>query len=219
MRHRERRRDDRSTRPAQRAASWQPGRRAPAGTRPPSPAGKCSMLALRRSRLSALPGLRRTADITRPTHHQGRAAPNRHSGVAFDLHCGVGRGFLPRGLSDTCPQAGVHRRHAACSGRCPTTLNISRHSPRSASRHGEVCPCKSAIRPCPTCRLRPACGVLSNSRSKSAFCWPRGLGAPQAKHGAGHGEDESGQHRRRSERAQMRQREGAARVAHKAQGK
>ena len=176
------------------------------------------------ARVASVPTVRIAGPSPHSRHHApdaspGRAAPNRHSVVAFDLHCGVGRGFLPRGLSDTCPQAGVHRRHAACSGRCPTTLNISRHSPRSASRHGEVCPCKSAIRPCPTCRLRPACGVLSNSRSKSAFCWPRGLGAPQAKHGAGHGEDESGQHRRRSERAQMRQREGAARVAHKAQGK
>jgi hypothetical protein len=28
---------------------------------------------------------------------------NRHSAVAFDNHCGTRRGFLPRGLSDTCP--------------------------------------------------------------------------------------------------------------------
>ena len=83
------------------------------------------MLSLRRPRTSALPGLHRTADITRRMHHQRRAASNRHSAVAFDLPCGVGRGFLPRGLSDTCPQAAAHLRRVACSGRCPTTLNRS----------------------------------------------------------------------------------------------
>lgn len=36
--------------------------------------------------------------------------------------CGMRRGFLPRGLSDTCPQAGAGRCTAACAGWCPTTL-------------------------------------------------------------------------------------------------
>ena len=48
---------------------------------------------------------------------------------AIDRHRGMPRGFLPRGLSDTCPQAGADRCLAACAGRCPTTLNSSGHSP------------------------------------------------------------------------------------------
>jgi predicted transcriptional regulator len=55
---------------------------------------------------------------------------NRHSLVAVDDHCGVHRGFLPRGLSDTCPSAGAHRCLAAC--RCPTTLNNRVSSPMDA---------------------------------------------------------------------------------------
>ena len=51
---------------------------------------------------------------------------NRHSNTAFDNHRGVPRGFLPRGLSDTCPQDGAGRSVAACAGRCPTTLNKGR---------------------------------------------------------------------------------------------
>ena len=42
---------------------------------------------------------------------------------ATDRHCGMPRGFLPRGLSDICPHAGADRCIAACAGRCPTSLN------------------------------------------------------------------------------------------------
>ena len=41
----------------------------------------------------------------------------------------VGRGFLPRGLSDTCPQADAHRRPVAYSGRCSTTLSRTLRPP------------------------------------------------------------------------------------------
>lgn len=50
-------------------------------------------------------------------------ARNRHSHRAFNDHRGLRRGFLPRGLSDTCPQTGAVRLLPAHAGRCPTTLN------------------------------------------------------------------------------------------------
>ena len=45
---------------------------------------------------------------------------------ANDHHRGMPRGFLPRGLSDTCPQVCADHGIAACAGRCPTTLNSTR---------------------------------------------------------------------------------------------
>ena len=47
---------------------------------------------------------------------------------AIDHHRGMPRGFLPRGLSDTCPQTGAARCFATRAGRCPTTLNTSSRS-------------------------------------------------------------------------------------------
>lgn len=44
----------------------------------------------------------------------GIPIPIRHSDRAFNDRRGVRRGFLPRGLSDTCPQAGADRRLPAC---------------------------------------------------------------------------------------------------------
>ena len=89
-----------------------------------------------------------TVRIAGPSPHSGHHAPpdpspgcatsNRHSAVAFDPRCGTGRGFLPRGLSDTCPHADVRRRIAACAGRRPTTLNRSGPSRTSALRRSEV---------------------------------------------------------------------------------
>ena len=42
--------------------------------------------------------------------------PNRHSGGAFDNHRLTPRGFLPRGLSNTCPQGSVMLRPVARDG-------------------------------------------------------------------------------------------------------
>ena len=66
---------------------------------------------------------------------------NRHSDAAFNNHCGVRRGFLPRGLSDTCPQASAGHCLAAYAGRCPTTLNSSSHP------WGTDCDPMQAVRP------------------------------------------------------------------------
>lgn len=63
------------------------------------------------------------------TLRRGQRVHNRHSDRAFNDRRGIRRGFLPRGLSDTCPQAGADRRMVARPGRCPTTLNTSCHSP------------------------------------------------------------------------------------------
>jgi hypothetical protein len=51
-------------------------------------------------------------------------------------------------LSDTCPQADVHRRLVACSGRCPTTLNTSgqtRLTPHSLTLKDALLRLKGAI--------------------------------------------------------------------------
>ena len=44
---------------------------------------------------------------------QARRLRNRHSDRAFNNHRGTRRGFLPRGLSDTCPQT-----DAGLTGHC-----------------------------------------------------------------------------------------------------
>jgi hypothetical protein len=41
---------------------------------------------------------------------------NPHSGRAFDNHRDMRRGFLPQGLSNTCPQAGTTRRPVVLAG-------------------------------------------------------------------------------------------------------
>ena len=57
---------------------------------------------------------------------------------ALNDHRGLRRGFLPRGLSDTCPQSGADRQPAAHAGRCPTTLNTSRRSTRCRIADGRA---------------------------------------------------------------------------------
>lgn len=42
--------------------------------------------------------------------------PNRHSCGRPSTSCGMPRGFLPWGLSNTCPQDGGMRASAACDG-------------------------------------------------------------------------------------------------------
>jgi hypothetical protein len=136
--HRERQRDDRSTPSASCVASRQPRRRAPVNTRTRSAAGRWEALA---------PSLQ-TVRIAGPSPHSGHHAPpdpslgcaasNRHNAVAFDPHCGAGRGFLPRGLSDTCPHADIRRRTAASAGRRPTTLNTSRPCLRARKSRPEA---------------------------------------------------------------------------------
>lgn len=44
------------------------------------------------------------------------AASNPHSDRVFDNHRDMRRGFLPQGLSNTCPQAGVMRRPVLLAG-------------------------------------------------------------------------------------------------------
>ena len=51
--------------------------------------------------------------------------PNPHSVCALNTCVGVLRGFLPRGLCDTCPQVGGACRSGGVPGRYPTTLNRS----------------------------------------------------------------------------------------------
>lgn len=58
---------------------------------------------------------------TRVQHTNGdlqpeRAASNRHSRVAFSDHRDTRRGFLPWGLSNTCPQAGAPHASVSCDG-------------------------------------------------------------------------------------------------------
>ena len=58
--------------------------------------------------------------------------PNPHSVCALNTCVGVLRGFLPRGLYDTCPQVGGACRSGSVPGRYPTTLNNCSHLPMSA---------------------------------------------------------------------------------------
>ena len=91
----------------------------------------------------------------------------RHSDSGFDTRRGIRRGFLPRGLSDTCPQASAARRIAAHAGRCPTTLNTSGRSARAVvdsirllSRH----PAERTTRQfADYCRRREARRCLANT--------------------------------------------------------
>jgi hypothetical protein len=54
---------------------------------------------------------------TRHARCRHKPAPsNRHSCVGFDHYRGVRRGFLPRGLCDTCPQARAARRMSSRDG-------------------------------------------------------------------------------------------------------
>ena len=49
-------------------------------------------------------------------HRHQRHAHYRHSAVASSHHRSVARGFLPRGLSNTCPQSGAMRSALAVRG-------------------------------------------------------------------------------------------------------
>ena len=52
----------------------------------------------------------------RDPHQNKPAPPNRHSTVGFDHRLGTRRGFLPRGLCDTCPHSVEDRRAYSCAG-------------------------------------------------------------------------------------------------------
>ena len=54
------------------------------------------------------------------------AASNRHSRRALDNRRLVRRGFLPRGLSNTCPQAGVLRRPVLRDGQVSDKPKLDR---------------------------------------------------------------------------------------------
>ena len=59
-------------------------------------------------------------------HHQlDPRVPNPHSLVAFPGVRAAFRGFLPRGLSDTCPQAAAMFEAAPREGRYRTTVNLT----------------------------------------------------------------------------------------------
>jgi hypothetical protein len=58
---------------------------------------------------------RRRAPHTLANRPAGRR-PSRHSFGALNRHRGVRRGFLPRGLCDTCPQVVPNRRAVALAG-------------------------------------------------------------------------------------------------------
>ena len=57
----------------------------------------------------ALPRLDSPARRPHHGHEHRRAANYRHSAVASSMHRATARGFLPQGLSNTCPQAGAMR--------------------------------------------------------------------------------------------------------------
>ena len=60
--------------------------------------------------------------------------PNHHSFCALIHHRGVRRGFLPRGLCDTCPQIVVGPRTAALAGQ--VSHNLKQFEPVSSKRTG-----------------------------------------------------------------------------------
>lgn len=124
------RRDNLDRRPGQRASS---AAHACAAT----PRSTVSPAALRRQGVSTSGARlrRRAVSASAPS----TSWPNRHSAVlALNSRCGTRRGFLPRGLCDTCPQLAAGRGAAACAGRCPTTLNRIR--PPSGLHEGQRWP-------------------------------------------------------------------------------
>ena len=109
------RRDNLHRRPGQRASS---AAHACAAT----PRSTVSPAALPRQGASTSGARLRRRAVSAPA--TSTSWPNRHSAVlALNSRCGTRRGFLPRGLCDTCPQLAAVRGAAACAGRCPTTLN------------------------------------------------------------------------------------------------
>ena len=91
-------------------------------------AGNPSTSSQRRSRSSALPGVHRTADTTRDAYHHGRAARNA---IASQPSTSTAACAAVSSL-EACPTPALRPTYiaglAACAGRCPTTLNIKRHS-------------------------------------------------------------------------------------------
>ena len=81
-----------------------------------------------------------------PPPHSGGAPPAIAIAATHRTHSsGVRRGFLPRGLCDTCPQVVANRYAAACAGRCPTTLNrSSRRLPQTRRRKPVIQPLTAA---------------------------------------------------------------------------
>ena len=61
---------------------------------------------------------------------------NPHSAITRIVHVAPSRGFLPRGLSDSCPLSTARTDGAAAGGRNLTTLNRSRHSSRGRKCFG-----------------------------------------------------------------------------------
>jgi hypothetical protein len=103
--------------------------------------------------------------------------PNRHSFRGLNSHRSVRRGFLPRGLCDTCPQFALDRRAVVLAGRYPTTLNRSRQSPALRKAAVQAANYKSRLNQagrdksmtCTTSRARSEEGMRSvKSRSRSS---------------------------------------------------
>ena len=94
-----------------------PSRRAPARRR--GPRGPTHPSRSSRPPLNAVPQAPTLS--SRVGHH----SPNRHSRSELIDRAVLRRGFLPRGLCDTCPQVVATRSSERITGRCPTTLNWS----------------------------------------------------------------------------------------------
>jgi hypothetical protein len=77
----------------------------------------------------ALPRMRRPARRPHHGHQHRRAAHYRHSAVASSRHRATARGFLPQGLSNTCPQTGAMRRVVASHGQVSNKPKRNRSSP------------------------------------------------------------------------------------------
>ena len=97
-----------------------PSRRAPARRR--GPRGPTHPSRSSRPPLNAVPQAPTLS--SRVGHH----SPNRHSRSELIDRAVLRRGFLPRGLCDTCPQVVATRSSERITGRCPTTLNCCGHS-------------------------------------------------------------------------------------------
>lgn len=118
----------------------------------------------------ALPRLDSPARRPHHGHEHRRAANYRHSAVASSRHRATARGFLPQGLSNTCPQAGAMRSPVPSRGQVsnkPKRKQSARRAARTSefSLYGELsikqrvfCLADAARRLWPSGRRRPASG-------------------------------------------------------------
>jgi len=121
-------------------------------------------------------GLVASASAGLATRHGQNGRPHRTSNPKWHVtrsndHRGARRGFLPRGLCNTCPHAARARDHLR-EGRCRTSLNCCGHSTLRDSRPLSA---NMASRT----RNRGSVGAYSARRTRESTVSEPGNGSPQ----------------------------------------